>query len=315
MNKKLLILILVIAILILQISSQNLFLNNQDAYENSIAKGVYDVILELFVKNKVQIDFSSEKIDMRDDLSQSVGYKIHTDSDHFLHKIAEQNEDQFAYRIVNITFRSDKGSDQEGLVSFVENNLFLQEIIEWLQLFRNYEKTLLISQFDLEKLEDQWNKINFKLVLEFNYFFSTDSKYFSAYETLYHFVYWKNKAYLGTMERFSEVSCTDIKFKILNEFDIETGKWKKKLEIPEKYTNFNKCPLFVARSDKAGMKLLTALIDGIAHNYNATFGFIDSNETFAVHVPLYNRINNETEFMPILITPNKKIDLMKRQLM
>jgi hypothetical protein len=114
-----------------------------------------------------------------------------------------------------------------------------------------------------------------------------------------------DKAHLATMERFTENYCKEAKFMILNEFNVKTGNWKEKLKISEKFTNFHQCPLFLSRSETSGMKVLTALVDGIAHNYNATLEFLDSEDTFTVQVPLQFS-ENLTIMSPINIIPYKK---------
>jgi hypothetical protein len=92
----------------------------------------------------------------------------------------------------------------------------------------------------------------------------------------------------------------------LNQYNISNGKWDNELEVTDKFTNFHKCPFYLSNSDKPGMKLLYALTDGIAKNYNASLNTMEHKNIYAIHVPFATNENPKTTLMQIYVAPQQK---------
>jgi hypothetical protein len=248
---------------------------------------------------------------------------------HLMSKVLKHNQNDISYRVVNFDDKTieEKNGEQEGkldiavglemkltpieeersgLVLFQDSKR-INPFDKWKHTIESYQRILLVLKIELEKFRTIWE------IMHYNYdkIISNDATNtfsdFKSYEYLYFFIYSQGKGYLATMERFTEDSCEEAKLVILNEFDAANKSWEVELKIPEKFTNFHKCPLLISSSSDPGMKLLRALVDGIAHKFNATFGIIEGAKTFAVNV-LYKQSDEalmDFEYFPISILPNK----------
>jgi hypothetical protein len=255
--------------------------------DHSITKPLFEVIIELFVKNLLKFDFCFD-----DDEYQ------YGNSFHFIEKLAKYNQNyQFTSKVIRgeKDYGSTYSQRAEGVWKTVtEAVLFkddLTEVPEYILL--NMTKVLIVTRAEIKQFEIILKK-QYQVFTDF-VFRQLDYGYVIDY--LYFFVYSETKGYLVTMDRFVENSCKDYKFIILNEFDIKSGKWKFKLDVPEKFTNFHKCPLFLTNSNKPGMKLLYELIDGIVRKHNASLEFKEFTKLYAVHYPtiVRNAPDSETE--------------------
>lgn len=80
----------------------------------------------------------------------------------------------------------------------------------------------------------------------------------------------ESTVHLVTSFRFQAQNCDKIPYKTINRFSMTTMKWENRIFFPEKYKNFNGCPLTIAITDAQMYSKSNIIYDNLAQNLNFT---------------------------------------------
>jgi hypothetical protein len=271
--------------------------------ENSVAKDALSIIDKIFVMKNHLIDFCYEHQQFEDSRG------LASSPNDMLNKVIKLNQDRFAYRLVKLIESHEKTDLVDGLVAF--NDSFLYQDENLLHVVTKYSKIFIISRID------HWvrhrNKIIEIFAIHRKFRHEGITKHFTALEHLYVLYYTDNEGFLMTVDRFGENECHEINIKSQQLFYGSKKYLRRDFVIPDKFINFHKCFLTISDSNNPGMKLLTALVDGIAKKCNATLRIIQNADSYAVYFPNFQFIVNGTKdkvFSSSYVFPDKKPFIM-----